>query len=133
LEISVEVLKDAGMILGSIGTGIVLGVTKVFPLSHNKKQRSEIGDQRSEVRAAKMVKLEALELSEETGGTKHISQEGLSKINKLAHKLETEYLSVRTHDLICAREKSEMMRHISETMEMHTVKVINAIKGGRGG
>jgi hypothetical protein len=118
MQISWEALRDAGLVLGLVGGGVVLGVTKIIPLRRGKNLINDF---------PKLKKLEALELSEDTGGMKHISQEGLSKYKELVKKIDTECMTIKAHDLICAREKSEMKLYISETMGEHTERVIAAI------
>jgi hypothetical protein len=122
MQISWEALRDAGLVLGLFGGGVVLGVTKIIPLRRSKNLINDF---------PKLKKLEALELSEHTSGTKHISEEGLSKYKELVKKIDTDCMSIKSHDLICAKEKSDMKLYISDTMGVHTEMILKEIRNVR--
>jgi hypothetical protein len=122
MEFSINMILEVGIGLGVLASGYGLGKSKV-PFLIRKKV--------DEMPFDKLKKLETLEISEETGGMKHISQEGLSKYRELVKKIEGECMSNKAHDLICAREKSEMKLYISETMGEHTDKILKEIRNVR--
>lgn len=106
------ILSGAGILIGGMITGIV--GAKKLPFHRNGKQHG-------------------IELSEETGGAKRISEEGLSKLNKLKRNLEDKYMTTDKHTDLCGKQQSDMKLYISKELNTHTTVILKAIKENGNG
>ena len=68
-----------------------------------------------------------IKLSEKTGGVYHISEEGLSKVNRLAEKVEKEYTPTNRQELIC---KNAILT-LQADMKVMQEEIVKAINGGQ--
>jgi hypothetical protein len=69
-----------------------------------------------------------VERSAKTGGSLHISEEGLIKLTEIRQIIEDKYLTRDKHGDICGKTQADIKLYISKALQKHTSQILQAIK-----
>jgi hypothetical protein len=118
--------KTKGAIMGDIET-IIAGFTAVLMTIGLILKKMGVTVAMSNKTKVSTTCICPIKLSEKTGGVYHVSEEGLSKLNRLSDKLEKEYTPTVRQELMC----KNAILSLQADMQVMQGEIVKAINGGQ--